>query len=46
MKKYSRLKFRTYHSYLLLAFYGGLIMFLIYRQKWGKKVIKSKTKVY
>ena len=43
VKKYSKTKYREYHYQAVAAFYILIILWVVYRQKWGKKVIKSKV---
>ena len=43
IKKYSKTKYREYHYTAVTGFYILMILWIVYRQKWGKKVIKSKV---
>jgi hypothetical protein len=43
VKKYSKARYSNYHEYALAGFYAMVLLLIVYRQKWGKKVIKSKV---
>ena len=42
VNKYSKKRYRDYHVQAVAAFYILIFLVIFYRQKWGKKVIKSK----
>jgi hypothetical protein len=48
IEKYSKNKYRSYHYQAVGLFYVSVLLLIFYRQKWGKKALKSKVtnKVY